>query len=300
MPIAPKTVLPAAVLTAAALLVSGCGAVGSANAQAAAEGAPVAAESVGSSLSAPQLQSPGDFPAPAVQEPIEPNAADSAPGGEASSSTDDDAVVPADGIAAGQTFPTLPGVGPETRGEVPDTARQVLVAIGEDAKDTRNQLVLYQRADVEADWEAVKVFSAHNGRSGWAEERREGDGTTPVGVFALTDAGGAKADPNSKLPYTQNSGLRDGAAQVYGEDWRDVFDYVIAINYNRKAGTAPTDNTRPMGWDAGGKIWLHVDHDSPTRGCVTVPTDEMQYLLQTIDPELDPHIVMGPADLLGR
>ena len=112
MPIAPKTVLPAAVLTAAALLVSGCGAVGSANAQAAAEGAPVVAESVGSSLSAPQLQSPGDFPAPAIQEPIEPNAADSTPDGEASSSTDDDAVVPADDITAGQTFPTLPGVGP--------------------------------------------------------------------------------------------------------------------------------------------------------------------------------------------
>ena len=56
-----------------------------------------------------------------------------------------------------------------------------------------------------------------------------------------------------------------------GESLAGAFDYVIAIDYNRKRGMSPRDWTRPMGESRGGGIWLHVDHGGPTEGCVSLP-----------------------------
>ncbi|GAA4285326.1 hypothetical protein GCM10022261_28570 [Brevibacterium daeguense] len=196
------------------------------------------------------------------------------------------------------SLPGLPGIGPETMAEVPAESSQVLISTTPGIEDTNATTALYER-NGEA-WTEARRFVGHHGGNGWREDRKEGDRTSPIGVFALTDAGGYLPDPGSKLPYTQDDALRSGAAAVYGEDWADVFSYVIAINYNRAAGTPPTDDTRPMGWDAGGKIWLHVDHDSPTQGCVTMQAEDMEFLLRTMDPERTPHIIMGPADAIGR
>lgn len=264
----------AAPLLLVALLAAGC-------ARPAAEDA-VAATASG--LRAPAQSAPRDLPAPALRAP----AGAEAPAG----SRDPQAPAPEAGV------PPLPGIGPETLAELPAETRQVLVSSTPGPADSTATTVLYERAGDA--WERTAEYAGHNGGAGWKRERREGDRTSPIGVFSLSDAGGSLPDPGSLLPYTHEPALRTGAAAAYGEDYAAVFDRVIAIDYNRQPGTPPNDDTRPLGWDAGGKIWLHVDHDSPTRGCVTVPTDEMQYLLQTIDPELDPHIVMGPADLLGR
>ncbi|KOG91090.1 lipoprotein, partial [Streptomyces varsoviensis] len=87
---------------------------------------------------------------------------------------------------------------------------------------------------------------------------------------------------------------------VYKRQLAGSFDYVVAINYNRKAGTSPLDWTRPMGADRGGGIWLHVDHGGPTHGCVSVAQDRMAELLRTLDPARKPVVVMGDAASLKR
>lgn len=286
----------AALLLACALLASGC------------SGAttdpysPVAAEAVGSDLVAPLLAPPGDFPAPLLETPSDPGAdgAGSAGEGTDESGSDESGSNGADSPDEDSTASpgAIPGIGPETMAEVPDDTRQIVVSTTEDADDTDAATTLYERTDDA--WTEVRSFDGHNGDNGWLRDRREGDATSPIGVFPLSDAGGYLDDPGSLLPYTQDTALRSGAASTYGDDYAEVFDYVIAIDYNRVAGTPPTDDERPMGWDAGGKIWLHVDHDSPTRGCITVEKADMEYLLRTIDPELNPHIIMGPADDISR
>lgn len=190
------------------------------------------------------------------------------------------------------------GLGPETAGRIPDGSTQVLVASGAGDEATATDLALWERTD--GVWTRSATMAGRNGGSGWREDRREGDRTTPAGVFSLSDAGGFLADPGSLLPYHRDEGLRSGAEAVYGDDYASVFDYVIAIDYNRRTGVAPTDDTRPMGWDAGGKIWLHVEHGNPTRGCVALPEEDMEHLLTTLDPDRSPHIAMGSEEYLAQ
>lgn len=190
------------------------------------------------------------------------------------------------------------GLGPDTAGRIPDDSTQVLIASGADDDATETDLSLWEQAD--DIWIRTATMTGHNGGNGWKEDRREGDRTSPSGVFSLSDAGGYLADPGSLLPYHRDEGLRSGAESVYGDGYASVFDYVIAIDYNRKTGVAPTENTRPMGWDAGGKIWLHVEHGSPTRGCVALPEEDMELLLTTLDPDRSPHITMGSEEYLAQ
>lgn len=190
------------------------------------------------------------------------------------------------------------GLGPDTAGRIPDGAGQVLVASGAGDDSTRTALALWEEDD--GTWRRTVTMTGRNGANGWKEDRHEGDRTTPAGVFSLSDAGGFLADPGSLLPYYRDEGLRSGAEAVYGDGYASVFDYVIAIDYNRKTGVAPTENTRPDGWDAGGKIWLHVEHGSPTRGCIALPEGDMETLLTTLDPDRSPHIAMGSEDYLAQ
>lgn len=85
-----------------------------------------------------------------------------------------------------------------------------------------------------------------------------------------------------------------------GEPLVSSFDYVIAIDYNRKPGTTPLDWTRPLGASRGGGIWLHVDHDGPTQGCVSIDKEHMKELLLALDPRLNPVVVMGDSASLAR
>ena len=190
------------------------------------------------------------------------------------------------------------GLGPGTAAQIPEETGQLLVASGADDDATTTQLALWER-DGDG-WVRTATMAGRNGANGCKEDRREGDRTTPAGVFTLSDAGGFLEDPGTSLPYYRDEGLRSGAEAVYGEGYSSVFDYVIAIDYNRKTGVAPTENTRPQGWDAGGKIWLHVEHGSPTRGCIALEAEDIRSLLTTLDPDQEPRIAMGSKEFLAQ
>ncbi|EKU47843.1 MULTISPECIES: L,D-transpeptidase family protein [Brevibacterium] len=223
-------------------------------------------------LAAPaQQMRTGDFAVPAQLDP----------GGQESAS------------AAG---PTVPGLGPETSAQIPAGTTQVIVVSSPDVQSESGELAFYERTD--ETWTKRKTFPTHNGSNGWLADRREGDKTTPSGVFTLTDAGGYRKNPGTKLDYTRDAGLPASATVAYGEEYSRVFDYIIAIDYNRKRGTPPTDRTRPLGTEKGGGIWLHLDHDSGTNGCVTLKEKDLLWIMRTIDPEADPRIAMGPVSEL--
>ncbi|MFI7498814.1 L,D-transpeptidase family protein [Streptomyces sp. NPDC049687] len=192
----------------------------------------------------------------------------------------------------------LPGLGPRTRGGIPANARQVVLVTGRGKNSSEANVVLYRRTG--AGWEAGAVWPAHNALKGWTDDHRLGDLRSPIGVFTLTDAGGLLADPGSQLPYDRSRSFTIGGTGFEGEPLAGSFDYVVAINYNRKPGTSPLDWTRPLGADKGGGVWLHVDHGGPTHGCVSVAQKHMKHLLRTLDPDQHPVIVMGDAASLER
>lgn len=141
---------------------------------------------------------------------------------------------------------------------------------------------------------------AHNALRGWSDHHRAGDLRSPIGVYGLTDAGGLRRDPGTRLSYDRGTGFTSPGTGFEGESLQGSFDYVIAIDYNREPGTSPLDWTRPLGARRGGGIWLHVDHGGPTHGCVSVAKEYLKELLLTLDPALHPVVVMGDHASLAR
>lgn len=192
----------------------------------------------------------------------------------------------------------LGGLGPRTLSLIPGNARQAVVVTGRGRDASRSEAVLYRRTA--SGWEAGTAWPAHNALNGWTDDHLAGDLRSPIGVFTLSDAGGLLPDPGTRLPYDESPGFSIDGTGFMGEPLAGSFDYVVAIDYNRVPGTSPLDRTRPLGAHRGGGIWLHVDHDGPTQGCVSLEERHMRQLLLALDPEQHPVIVMGDAGSLSR
>jgi L,D-peptidoglycan transpeptidase YkuD (ErfK/YbiS/YcfS/YnhG family) len=190
----------------------------------------------------------------------------------------------------------IPGIGPRLGARIPDDTRQVVAVYGKGRDTADSTVALYRRTG--EDWTKERSWHAHNGRRGWTTHHHEGDKRSPSGVYTLSDAGGVLPDPGAKLPYTHSAAFTPPA--YWSPRTRHDFDYVIAIDYNRRTGVSPLDPARPQGASRGGGIWLHMDHGSGTSGCVSLSESGMRYLLRHLDPDDDPMVVMGPRALLRR
>ncbi|MEU1599600.1 L,D-transpeptidase family protein [Streptomyces sp. NPDC005708] len=197
-----------------------------------------------------------------------------------------------------QILSRLPGLGPRTLSHIPADACQVVLVTGAARNSASSKVVLYER--VGGGWRPGAVWPGHNGYKGWTDEHYAGDLRSPIGVFDLTDAGGRLADPGTKLPYHHSGAFSISGPGLEGEPLAGSFDYVIAINYNRKPGTSPMDATKPMGDNRGGGIWIHVDHGGPTHACVSLSKTHMKQLMRALDPADHPVVVMGDAASLAR
>ncbi|MEU4173491.1 L,D-transpeptidase family protein [Streptomyces sp. NPDC026665] len=192
----------------------------------------------------------------------------------------------------------LPGIGTAMSADIPQNAQQVVLVTGEGRNSSKSRADLYQKDG--GAWTKEASWPAHNALKGWTHDHYAGDLRSPVGVFTLTDTGGRLPDPGSKLPYDRSSAFVAPGTGFNGEPLAGSFDYVVAINYNRKPGTSPLDFTRPLGNAKGGGIWLHVDHGSPTHGCVSLKMPHMKQLLLALDPARHPVVVMGDAKSLRQ
>ncbi|MEU7600368.1 L,D-transpeptidase family protein [Streptomyces sp. NPDC040724] len=189
----------------------------------------------------------------------------------------------------------LTGISEQTRARIPAESRQLILVTGKAGDSSESTAALYTRPAAGADWVKAESWPARNGAKGWSAERAYGDLTSPQGVFALTDAGGLlPKPPGTRLPYDKNKGFVASGRGVNGESLAGSFDYVVAIDFNRRAGKSPLDPVMPEGGGKGGNIWLHVDHDGPSQGCVGIPKEAMKKVLETLDPAAKPVIVMGP------
>ncbi|MFD7629735.1 hypothetical protein ACFV7Q_27545 [Streptomyces sp. NPDC059851] len=189
----------------------------------------------------------------------------------------------------------LPGISDRTRARIPADSLQLILVTGKAKDSSHATAALYTRSAAGADWVLAETWPARNGARGWSTERRYGDLTSPVGVFSLSDAGGLlPKPPGTRLPYDRSRAFTASGHGVEGESLEGSFDYVVAIDFNRKRGVSPLDPTKPEGPRKGGNIWLHVDHDGPSQGCVGIAKEAMEKVLATLDPAAKPVIVMGP------
>lgn len=178
---------------------------------------------------------------------------------------------------------------------------------------TTNQLVTVQvynfkqaivQYHVKTDGVWKQVFSTNQGWIGYGGltnpvGRKEGNGTTPTGVYTFGTAFGAQPNPGTVFTYnrlqpdsywdadfgtplfnhynTWNPGSnwnKAGAEPLWANE-AVAYQYAISINYN-------TFNPH-QGW--GNAIFLHCTVGGGTAGCVGIPEQDVVYLLQHLDKQ---------------
>jgi L,D-peptidoglycan transpeptidase YkuD (ErfK/YbiS/YcfS/YnhG family) len=194
-------------------------------------------------------------------------------------------------IPAASPASQIAGLGKSTADRIPTDSDQVVLVEGDRADSSRNTVSLWRRS--QTGWrEILAAIPGYNGASGWTAHHRSGDRRTPIGVFSLTEAGGALPNPGTSLPYQHNSAYY-GRSIYLGDRRSSVFDYVVAINFNRLPNAPPSNPAEPLGAETGGGIWLHVADGEPTEGCVSLPRPDMVKVLRWLKTGLHPVIVMG-------
>ena len=163
---------------------------------------------------------------------------------------------------------------------------------------------------------AAGPWSAFIGRYGFTDNKREGDGRSPTGVYGFgpviygnsPDPGVHEAyhnlvcgdwwDEDSSSP-TYNTfqhepcGYNPPFANGSSEQlWtlKTAYTSFAVIDYNTSARTP----------GAGSAIFFHASTGGGTAGCVSVPQSDLDWFLRWMEPSQDPLIVMGPSSEITR
>jgi L,D-peptidoglycan transpeptidase YkuD (ErfK/YbiS/YcfS/YnhG family) len=158
-------------------------------------------------------------------------------------------------------------------------------------------------------------WTARVGWNGLADRRREGDGTTPTGVYTIGRVMyGNAPDPGVRYRYrrlvcgdwwnedprssTYNSfqHVRCGARPPFRVTtpglWQEkrAYRHFAVIEYNM----------RPVVPGKGSGIFLHAQTGSSTNGCVSLPADKLVTALRWLDSAKRPRIAIGTKASLRR
>lgn len=158
----------------------------------------------------------------------------------------------------------------------------------------------------DARWHLVSdPMTAVIGRNGLAPmgEKREGDGRTPSGVFALRRGFGYDQGVQTGLDYrpvSEKDFWIDAPNSLFYNQWvtgdvpevshevlrrqDDLYKYAIVIEYN----------TDPVIPGMGSAIFMHVWRGAgqPTAGCVAMPEADLLRLLQWLDMRQNPIVLL--------
>jgi L,D-peptidoglycan transpeptidase YkuD (ErfK/YbiS/YcfS/YnhG family) len=194
-----------------------------------------------------------------------------------------------------------------------DGASQLITVAAARADSTQGALRLWTRAD--ACWlPAGGPWPAWLGRGGVSQRHRDGEGTTPAGVFGFERTiYGVAANPgvhylyhrivcgdwwveDSRSPfYNRFRHVRCGAEPPLrsGEELSrspTAYRYLAVIDYN----------SRPVVPGRGSGIFLHASIGRPTAGCVSVPVRRLAAILRWLRPAARPRIVIGTPTHMAR
>jgi L,D-peptidoglycan transpeptidase YkuD (ErfK/YbiS/YcfS/YnhG family) len=146
------------------------------------------------------------------------------------------------------------------------------------------------------------------GKNGMSDDKMEGDGKTPIGLYELGEAFGTKHAPDGiAMPYRQVTKYDywiddphsvDYNRPIYYEGnpssrWQSferlthpLYSHAIVIRYN--------DN--PVVKGKGSAIFIHEwkNESSPTLGCIAVSYNNLVRLLRLLNPAKKPEIRIEP------
>lgn len=182
--------------------------------------------------------------------------------------------------------------------------QQAIVVQEKSSGSSQGELTAWKRK--EGTWQKLLgPIEVMLGRNGLApeNEKREGDGRTPSGIFNLQRAFGYLPLVGTGLVYaqvTENDFWIDdvespeynqwvkGPAQAKSFEYLkrkdDLYKYAIVVEYN----------TNPVVQEMGSAIFLHIwrGADQPTAGCVAMDEQNILELLHWLDRDKNPVIIL--------
>jgi L,D-peptidoglycan transpeptidase YkuD (ErfK/YbiS/YcfS/YnhG family) len=190
------------------------------------------------------------------------------------------------------------------------SAAQLVTVVAARRTSTRGTVRLWRRSG--GCWRAVAgPWTAWLGERGVSDHRREGDRTTPSGVYGFGRVMyGIAPDPGVRYPYR-----RIVCGDWWVEDPRSPY-------YNRfhhvRCGAPPPFrvtsedlsrsptayrhfavirfNTDPIVPGRGSGIFLHASTGRPTLGCVSLPLARLVTVLRWLRPASEPQIAIATRD----
>lgn len=220
-------------------------------------------------------------------------------------------------------------------------SRQMIVVTAADWDAVEGRLQRFERDTASAAWhpigEPIAIVVGNHGM-GWgigivatdqstriaAEPvKREGDGKSPAGVFALGTAFGYASQPlpGSAMPYLNliptTECVDDVASKHYNRivdsstvapDWNssehmrnvgEAYRWGIVVDHN---GIVPGHDAKQPQPGGGSCVFLHIWHSPSqgTAGCTAMPQIELETLLRWLDPKRDPLLVQLPERVYER
>ncbi|WP_336110856.1 L,D-transpeptidase family protein [Streptomyces sp. PTD9-10] len=208
------------------------------------------------------------------------------------------------GLAPGPEPAPLPSQLADTGG-----GTQLITAQAADTAATSGTVTWWDLRD--GQWVQAGSAPARFGAKGLVEgqSRTQGTNTTPTGLYRLPFAFGIKTAPSGTRveyrPVKESSWWCEDVDSTEYNRWVDplpadcraseseqlssygtqyAYGLVIGFNYDEPV----------RGRGAG--IFLHVNGKAATAGCVSVPEDAMQRILEWADPGRKPHVAIGTTD----
>ena len=208
-------------------------------------------------------------------------------------------------------------------------SRQLVVVTAADWSSTAGILQRYERESVSSAWRPIgEPFPIVLGKAGLAwgrglhgeaastpNRKREGDGKSPAGVFALSAVFGyapaaESAMASSDMPYVQARAttecVDDPASAHYNSvlertgvpvDWNSA-EHMRRDDEQYRLGVVVDHNTGPARAGAGSCIFLHIWEGpaSTTAGCTAGDAAHIAALVAWLDRTRAPRLVQMPRD----
>ncbi|MER7933561.1 MULTISPECIES: L,D-transpeptidase family protein [unclassified Streptomyces] len=183
---------------------------------------------------------------------------------------------------------------------------QLITAEAPTTASTSGTVTWWERTD--GQWAQVGTAPARFGAKGLVEgtARQQGTNTTPTGLYDLPFGFGIQPAPaGTSVDYravkADSWWCEDNDSASYNR-WVEPLPADCRAAESEKLSSYTTQYTHALviGFNyehpvhkRGAGIFLHVNGSGATAGCVSVPEEAMQRILQWADPRKKPHIAIG-------
>jgi len=194
------------------------------------------------------------------------------------------------------------------------SSTQLVTVVAATRTSTSGTVRLWQKAD--GCWVATDgPWTAWLGGRGVSENRREGDRTTPAGIFGIGSVMyGVAPNPGVSYPYRRvrcgDWWVEDARSPLYNQFRRTPCGSRTPFRtVGGDLSKSPTAyrhfafirfNANPVVRGRGSGIFLHASTGRPTLGCVSLPVAHLVTTLRWLRPQAQPRIAIGTPAMLRR